>query len=198
MKPHTFLFFGRSGSGKGTQAKLLINFLEKLELAHKVVYIETGAKLREFSEEVGLSAKQTKEVMAEGGLLPSFIPIWIWTNYFVRHLNGDEHMILDGLSRRPYEAPILDDALQFYNREQPFVLIISVSREWAKDHLLKRGRADDSNLDIDARLDWFDTNVAPTIDYYKKKPYYRVIEINGEQPIEAVFAEILQKTGLQG
>jgi adenylate kinase family enzyme len=195
MNPQTFLFFGRSGCGKGTQAKLLIEHIQKKDPAHKIVYIETGAKFREFSQEVGLTAKLTADVLAKGGLLPSFLPIWIWTNIFVRNLEGQEHMILDGLSRRAYEAPILDDALKFYKREKPFVLIIDVSKDWAKDRLLNRGREDDNKLDIDARLGWFDTNVMPTIEYFKSNPYYTVLTINGEQAIEDVHREILQKTG---
>ena len=139
MKPQTFLFFGKSGCGKGTQAKLLMDKLRKKDKKNKIVYIETGSKLREFSQEVGLSAEMTAKIMAEGGLLPSFIPIWIWTNYFIRYMSGNEHLILDGLSRRIYEAPVLDDALKFYKREKPFVVLIDVSDEWAKKHLLNRG-----------------------------------------------------------
>jgi adenylate kinase len=196
MTPQTFLFFGRSGSGKGTQAKLLIEYLKKVDSNRQVEYIETGSKLREFSNEVGLTAQMTSEVMKVGGLLPSFIPIWIWTNYFVRYMDGSEHLILDGLSRRAYEAPILDDALKFYKREKPFVLLIDVSREWAKEHLLGRGRSDDTHKDIDARLDWYDTNVLPTIEYFKNNDYYRTIVINGEQGIEDVHKEIQEKTGM--
>lgn len=196
MTPHTFLFFGRSGSGKGTQAKLLMDALGRKDPEKRTMYIETGAKLREFIEEAGLSAELTKSVMSKGGLLPSFIPIWIWTNYFIRHLKGSEHLILDGLARRLYEAPVLDDALKFYNREKPFVIVITTSREWAKERLLGRGRADDTKLDIDARMDWFDGNVTPTIDFFRQNAYYTTIVIDGEQSIEAVHREIMHKTGL--
>ncbi|MES2436525.1 MAG: nucleoside monophosphate kinase [Patescibacteria group bacterium] len=196
MTPQTFLFFGRSGSGKGTQAKLLIDYLKKKTPETQVEYIETGSKLREFSNEVGLTAKMTSDIMKVGGLLPSFIPIWIWTNYFVRYMDGSEHLILDGLSRRAYEAPILDDALKFYKREKPFVLLIDVPRDWAKDHLLHRGRSDDTQKDIDSRLDWYDSNVLPTVEYFKNNEYYTFITINGNQSIEDVHKQILEKTGM--
>ncbi|MCC2631239.1 MAG: adk, adenylate kinase, adenylate kinase [Candidatus Paceibacter sp.] len=196
MTPYTFLFFGKSGSGKGTQAKLLAEYLKKKDPERQVEYIETGAKLREFSDEVGLTAQLTKKVMTEGGLLPSFVPIWIWTNYFVRYLDGSEHLILDGLSRRSYEAPVLDDALKFFNREKPFVIILNVSDHLAREHLLSRGRSDDNKLDIDSRLDWFKTNVDPTIDYFKKNSYYTVLEIDGEQSIKEVHQEILKRAGI--
>jgi adenylate kinase family enzyme len=196
MNPKTFLLFGKSGSGKGTQARMLIEYLRKTDPERQIEYIETGSKLREFSQEVGLTAEMTKDVMAKGGLLPSFIPIWIWTNYFIRYFDGKEHLILDGLSRRSYEAPVLDDALKFYKREKPFVVIINVSDAWAKQHLLSRGRADDNKLDIDARLEWYKTNVEPTVEYFKKNEYYTVLEINGEQSIEDVFKEIVKKAGM--
>jgi adenylate kinase family enzyme len=196
MTPQTFIFFGRSGSGKGTQAKLLIDYLKEKDANRKVIYIETGSRLREFAHEVGLSAEMTREVMSKGGLLPSFIPIWIWTNVFVRNLTGNEHLILDGLSRRPYEAPILDDALKFYKREQPIVFSIDVSRDWAREHLLHRGRSDDNKIDIEARFDWFEENVMPTVEFFRKNPYYRVLEINGEQAIEDVHKEVVAKIGL--
>lgn len=171
MTPHTFLLFGRSGSGKGTQAKLLKEYLLKKNPETQVEYIETGAKLREFIQEVGLTAEMTRKIMSEGGLLPSFIPIWIWTNYFVRYMDGSEHLILDGLARRQYEAPVLDDALKFYKREKPFVITLNTSREWSKERLLGRGRSDDNNKDIESRFDWFEANVTPTIDYFRKNDY---------------------------
>jgi adenylate kinase family enzyme len=191
MTPQTYMFFGRSGSGKGTQAKLLIDFLQKKDQKNKVVYIETGAKFREFAQEVGLTAQLVAKTMNEGGLLPSFLPIWVWTNIFVRNLSGNEHLILDGLSRRTYEAPILTDALKYYNREKPHVIVVNVSREWSKHKLLNRNRYDDNNKDIDARLDWYEKNVLPTIEYFKNEPYYTVVEVNGEQAIEKVHEDIL-------
>jgi len=196
MKPHTFILFGRAGSGKGTQAQNIINYLKKKDPDNNVIYIETGSKLREFADEVGQSAELTKKVMATGGLLPSFIPIWIWTNIFVRHMAGHEHLVLDGLSRRLYEAPVLDDALKFYNRENPIVISIEVSREWSRARLEARGRSDDNARDIEERLNWYDTNVLPTIEYFKTNPHYHFVSVNGEQSIEEVSKELLEKAGI--
>jgi adenylate kinase family enzyme len=196
MKPLTFIFFGKSGSGKGTQAKLLMEVLKKKSPEKEVEYIETGAKLREFSKEVGLTAKMTSDLMTKGGLLPSFVPIWIWTTYFVRYFDNTEHLVLDGLSRRLYEAPILDDALKFYKREKPFVVVMNVSDKWARERLLERSRADDVEKDISTRLAWFTDNVSPTIDYFRKNDYYTILDINGEQSIEDVQEEIIRKAGL--
>jgi adenylate kinase len=195
MQPQTFIFFGPSGSGKGTQAEKLINFLKEKD-SKKVLYIETGKKFREFSQEASLTAKLTQESLSSGGLLPEFLPIWLWAEYFVRHISGDEHMVLDGLSRRAHEAPILDSAMRFYKREKPIILNIEVSKEWATERLLGRGRSDDTKEGIEKRLDWYYKNVLPAVDYFRDNTYYNFVTINGEQSIEEVFEEILEKTKL--
>lgn len=191
MNPKTFIFFGRAGCGKGTQAKLLVKYLEGEHPESKSVYIETGAKLREFIKGSGLTQELTAKIMAQGGLLPSFLPIWIWTGTFIESLTGKEHIVLDGLSRQPYEAPVLDDALKFYGRQNPVVIVLNVSNEWSKQRLVSRGRYDDKDKDINERLSWYETNVVPTIDFFRKNNYYKVIDINGEQTIEKVQADII-------
>jgi adenylate kinase family enzyme len=195
MKPYSFIFFGLSGSGKGTQAKLLIDYLKNKD-KRPVIYLETGAKFREFVTEVSKTAQMTKQIMDEGGLLPEFLPIWIWTEYLVKHFSGEEHMVLDGLARRAHEVPILDSALRFYQRERPFVILINVSKKWAVERLLGRGRSDDNVSDIEKRVNWYYENVLPSVEYFKTNDFYNFIEINGEQEIEDVFKEIILKTGI--
>lgn len=195
MTPQTFIFFGPSGSGKGTQAKLLIDKIKEKDNSKPVLYIETGQKLRDFVTETSFAAREAKNIMESGGLLPEFLPIWIWTEYFVRHVAGDEHMVLDGLSRRAHEAPILDSAMKFYKRENPFVISIELPREVAAERLHNRKRIDDTNLDIEKRLDWYNANVLPAIEYFKTNPYYRFISIDGNQDIGIVHQEILNKIG---
>lgn len=194
MNPQTFIFFGPSGSGKGTQAKLLIEEIKKRDASKEVLYIETGQKFREFMTESSFTAKETKRIIEEGGLLPEFLPIWIWTEYFVRHIGGNEHIILDGLSRRPHEAPILDSAIKFYKRENPFVVSIELSDEIAADRLRNRGRTDDNNLDIEARLKWYKDNVMPAIDYFRNNPFYKFVAVDGSRSIEEVHQDIIKST----
>lgn len=196
MVPQTFIFFGPSGAGKGTQAKILIDYLKKKDPETPTLYVETGQRFRDFMTEASYTAIRTKEVIDNGGLLPEFLPIWIWSEYLVKHVSGNEHMILDGLSRRSHEAPILNSAMKFYKREKPFVISIEVSRDWAKDRLLGRERGDDKIEQIIKRLDWFEKNVCPAMDYFKDNEFYRYISINGEQTIEEVTKEILEKTGI--
>lgn len=189
MSPQTIIFFGPSGAGKGTQAKLLIDKLKEKD-SRSVLYIETGQRFRDFSSEASMTAKLAKEIMTSGGLLPEFLPIWIWTEYLIRHVSGDEHMILDGLSRRAHEAPILDSAMRFYKREKPVVISLEVSSEWAKERLLARGRGDDNGHDIEERIAWYYKNVVPAMEYFKNNSYYNFVSINGEQDIDKVHSDI--------
>lgn len=191
MQPQTIILFGLSGAGKGTQAKLLIDTLKGKD-SRDVLYVETGQRFRDFSTEASHTAEIARDIMQSGGLLPEFLPIWIWTEYFIRHISGDEHMVLDGLSRRAHEAPILDSALKFYKREKPYVLSIEVSDTWAKERLVNRGRSDDNGKDIDERIAWYHKNVQPAMDYFRNNPYYTFVSINGEQSIEGVHLEILK------
>lgn len=196
MTPKTFIFFGPSGAGKGTQARILIDHLASIDPERKTLYIETGRRFREFMTEASFTAMKTKELIEEGGLLPEFLPIWLWSEYFVRHVSGDEHMILDGLSRRAHEAPILNSAMKFYGREKPYVIMIEVSRNWAREKLLARERGDDKLEQIEKRLDWFENNVVAAVEYFKNSEFYNFISVNGEQSIVEVNKEIMSKIGL--
>jgi len=196
MTPQTFIFFGPSGSGKGTQAKLLQEKLKRKDPDRKILYIETGKKFREISQGNSFTAKEIKKVIENGGLLPEFLPIWVWTGIMMDNIAGDEHIFMDGLSRQPKEAPILDSAIRFYKRETPLVISIEVSDEWAMERLKERGRNDDTDKEIKKRLDWYKENVIPAIEYFKNNPYYKFISINGEQTIEEVHKEIMEKVGL--
>src|ERR1035437_9211224 len=155
MKPKTFILFGPAGSGKGTQSEQLTKYFNSVDPGRKVVYIETGQKLREFIKGTGLTRDLVKDVMSKGGLLPAFIPIWIWTSTFINELDSTSHVVLDGLCRRVPEAPILDGAMQFYGREKPIVVILNVSDEECIRRSLNRKRYDDKTEEIQKRLTWY-------------------------------------------
>lgn len=196
MNPLTFILFGPSGSGKGTQAKLLIEKINSLDNSRKVLYLETGEKLREFAETDSYTASRTKEIMTKGGLMPEFLPIMLWSKFFVDNMTGNEHLVIDGISRKLHEAWILDSAMQFYSRENPYIISLNVSPEWATDRLEERGRVDDKSQEIKRRMDWYEKSVKPALDHFRANSYYKFVDINGEQSIEDVHKEILEKVGL--
>jgi adenylate kinase family enzyme len=192
MQQKTFILFGRSGSGKGTQAHLLRDYLANNDPEkRRILYIETGSRLREFKDEASYTAKLTAEILDAGKLMPSFVPIWIWTDYLIRNAAGNEHLVLDGISRHPSEAAIIDAAMQFYKRERPYIINLNVSEDWARARLLERKRSDDSDTYISERLHWYRTNVLQSIELLRKNPLYHYVEVNGEQPIENVHKDIV-------
>lgn len=188
--PKTIIFFGRSGAGKGTQAKLLNGVLQ--ERGRDVIYIETGRELRSFTKDTSNhTAVLTNEIMDKGELLPAFLPVWLWSDILVDNFTGRQDLILDGLARRISEAPILDSAMKFYNRKDVIIINITVTREEARKRLLTRGREDDNDLDIDERLNWYDRDVIPVLEFFEERKGYHYLDINGEQDREAVQKEIM-------
>ncbi len=194
MHPRTIIFYGRSGSGKSTQLALLRAALKEKDPERSIFYIQTGDEFRKFIEEDSYTSKLAQEIANTGGLQPAFLPIWIWTGILVKNMTGNEHVFFDGLVRRYPEALVFDSAVQFYKWEKPDVVNITVSQAWAVKRLMERGRHDDTASGISKRLDWFDTEVIPAIEYFRKNEYYNFIDINGEQTIEKVFEDI--KTAL--
>jgi adenylate kinase len=192
MTSHAYIFFGKSGSGKGTQAELLKQELEKK--GRTVIYIETGQLLRNFiaSGDSHLH-DQTKSIIENGKLMPVFFPVYLWARVLVEQYTGSEDIIFDGVSRRIEEAPIIDSALDFLGIENRTVLDIMVSDQWVIDRLSARGRADDSVEGIQKRLSWFESNVVPVLEYFKINRKYTFLDIIGEQTIEAVHTEIMTK-----
>lgn len=192
MTPQSFIFYGPSGCGKGTQAKLLIEYLKKNDPAREVIYIETGARIRGMiNDTAGYTRDLVKNVLDHGGLLPEFVPIWIWSHYLITKFTGKEHLVLDGVARRPQESPIVESSLHFYGFEKPTVILMNVSKTWAKEKLKGRGRYDDDEAEIDRRLDWFEKNTVPAMHYFKNSQKSRFLEVNGEQPIEKVHEDII-------
>jgi adenylate kinase family enzyme len=197
--PITALFYGVSGAGKGTQAELLIKYLE-LEAPQQsnALYIETGEELRGFIRSEGYSQHLTAEVLSKGKLLPSFMPIYIWTTTLVNQFTGTEHLILDGLARRVMEVPILDAALAFYGRSDYHVFVLDISDEVALDRLRGRARGDDEGNEtgMKTKISWYRENVVPCIKAFEEMGRM-VHHINGEQSIDAIHRNILAALGIQ-
>jgi adenylate kinase family enzyme len=193
MEQKTVLFFGRSGSGKGTQAKLLVDYL-KNKTGANVLYIETGGMGREFvSASDSLTGKIIQDIMTKGGLWPEFFPIWLWSNHLIKNFTGSEHVILDGSCRRLMEASILDSTVKFYKIKNPVAILLDVSNEWAKERLIARARKDDDMKAIDLRLSWFDGNVMEAITFFQNNSDWTFHTIKGDRSIEEIHKEIVER-----
>lgn len=215
--PQIFIVLGRSGCGKGTQAKLLA---EKLGLP----IIGSGDLLRERAKLSDPVGRKIKSIIDKGELAPSSFMVHLWTDRLeeLEKKNGDlRGVILDGFPRKLLEAAILDETLDLYGWKNVKIFLIDISRQEAVNRLTKRricktcgktfpyigkykdlekcdqcggqlvARQDDKPESIQERLEYFEQEVMPVIEHYEKKGW--LVRINGEQEIEKVFEEILRK-----
>ncbi len=195
MDLQTFIFIGRSGCGKGTQAELLKKYVEEHDTKKRsIYYLETGERFRDFLSKDGYSNKLAREIAENSELQPSFLAISMWSNNFLENLNGEEHIFIDGTPRTLPETYILETALNFYKRGRAKVIYINVSREESEKRLLARGRNDDKkNGDIEKRLNWFDNDVVPAVMYLSQNKNHDFFDIDGEQSVEDVHKELISR-----
>lgn len=196
MNPQTIIFIGRSGCGKGTQAQLVEKILEQKSPEKIIVHLETGKLFREFIKGATHTQEVSKNILEGGGLQPEFLTVHLWAGFLVGNMRKDCHLLIDGTPRRRDEASVLHTAFQFYERTKPHVIYLNVSREQSEARMLERKRKDDTKQDIQLRLDWFDQEVMPAVEYYRNNAFYSFHDINGERPIEEVHNDIVKSLGL--
>lgn len=195
MTPQTFIFMGRSGSGKGTQTDLLMKKIAEDSLPQ--FRMETGPRFRTLSGQEGnYTSDVLRDLLKNGGLPAEFLAIYVWTTELIERAKKEQHWFFDGVCRRPVEAPVFADALKFYGRggNSVHVLYLDVTNEWSTERLLARARGfgDDKPELIARRLQWFERDVLPAIEYLRDKSGFHFCKINGEQTIEQVHSDILR------
>jgi adenylate kinase family enzyme len=196
-KPQVFIFIGRSGCGKGAQVDLLIKALKEADSSRGVLYIQTGQEFRKFIQGQSFSAKRSKVCNEKGGLQPEFLAIKMWVDALVDNYNGTDHVVFDGTPRKFHEAGVLESIFDFYDFDKPYVVNIDVSREESRKRLLLRKRMDDNESEISKRLDWYETDVAPTVEYFRKNAKYIFLKIDGERPIPDIHADLMKRLGFR-
>lgn len=184
--PKVIILLGPSGSGKGTQAKLL---QEKFGLD----YVGSGNLLRARQEIHDFSGKKLREVLIMGGFTPTAVIFGLWLTRWEEIKNKPEFngFVIDGSPRKILEAELIDQTLEWYEWDKYLsIFLVDVSRKESSRRLLKRKREDDTLEAINSRLDLFEREVVPVIEYYEKSD--RLTRINGEQSIEDVHRDILR------
>ncbi len=189
-----YVFMGRSGSGKGTQVQLLKDEFTKKKV--KFLHIETGALLREYAKGDSYVQRIVRNLIQSGELAPDPVIIGLWINYIVRNFTGKEQLIFDGAPRKLIEAVFLDSTMRFLNIHKYQVLYIDVSRETCIKRLTSRSRSDDVASAIENRMNWFDRDVMPALEFFRTNKDCIVTGINGEQKPEAIHQEIMIKIHL--
>ncbi|MFA6554692.1 MAG: nucleoside monophosphate kinase [Candidatus Paceibacterota bacterium] len=196
MKLQSFIFIGRSGCGKGTQIKLLMDALKKKDPEHDILYIYTGQEFRKFIKGESATQKVSKVLYETGGLMPEFLTVHMWATPLIENYKGNQHLIFDGTPRKFHEAGVLNSIFNFYGLEKPWVVHLEISPEEAMKRLSLRQRLDDKEEDVTKRLAWYKTDVEPTIEYYKGNPNYNFLQIDGQRTPEAIHEDIVKIVGL--
>ncbi len=192
MNAETFIFFGIVGSGKGTQAKLLQDFLNAQD-GKEMVYISSGNEYRKIIESGTQTASLVKTTLNEGRLLPDFLTNSMFIHILINTLSPEKHLIADGYPRTIGQSQCFEGAMQFYGREKVKIIYIELGETEAIKRMKLRGRSDDTDEGIAKRFQEYIHNVIPAMDYFKGKAGYETFTINGEQSIEDVHKDIIEK-----
>ncbi len=190
----TIIFIGNSGCGKGTQADLIEKKLKKK--GEKVFHLEIGDEFRDLLNMTTYTAELARGVSERGELQPEFLAIKMWANLFNLYYSPDKNVIIDGSPRKLEEAKILHQALKFYEIKNASVVYVKIPREVAKERMLSRGRKDDTEEKIEGRLDWFESEVMESIEFFRDHRFYEFIEVDGEESIEKINKKIEKELGI--
>jgi adenylate kinase len=180
------VLLGAPGSGKGTQAARLKEHLQ-------VPHISTGDLLRgevAAGSKLGLAAK---EVMARGELVSDAILLGMLEDRFSRP-DTRGGFILDGYPRNLAQADALDTLLARMGQPFDFAVQLEVPTELLVERIAGRaaaeGRADDNPESVRKRLDVYDSQTAPVIEFYRQHGQLTVVD--GVGSLDDVFTRILE------
>jgi adenylate kinase family enzyme len=187
----TFVFFGIVGSGKGTQVKLLMDFI-KGKGGKEFVYAYPGDEYRKIIESGSYTGTLMKDSVSRGELQPGFFSDAIVTNILISSLTKDSHLITDGYPRAVDQSQSFEKMMKWYKRDDVKIIYIEVGKVEAMKRNLLRGRHDDTKEGIEKRFDEYINSVVPAMDYFKGKAGYTIYTINGEQSVENVHKDIIK------
>lgn len=194
MKPQTFVFFGIVGSGKGTQVKLLMDFLKSKD-EKEIVYAYPGNEYRKIIESKSETASLVHATIDAGHLQPDFLTNSIFVNFLIKDISQEKHLIVDGYPRTPNQSECFEETMKFYGRNDIKIIYIELSEQEAMKRNLLRGRHDDTEEGIKKRIDEYVNKVIPSMGYFKGKNGYTIYTVNGEQSMEGVHKDIIKVLG---
>ncbi len=185
------IFIGRSGCGKGTQSKLLIDYFTSKN--QDTLYLSTGNEFRKLiAEGDNFTSKKVDKIYDEGGRHPDFLCVTILGNFFKNQYDANKNIIMDGGLRSLNEAQTVADIFDFYEIKNTKVFHLDVSHEWSVDKLKKRGRDDDNDLIFEVKKKWYEEEVVPAIDFLKNNSKFDFYVINGENDIQEIHQDIIK------
>lgn len=175
------IFVGVSGAGKGTQSELLGR-----DTGYD--YLSTGDILRAYA------SPEQKLKMLGGELLDDENMIAI-VEAALRQQRDANKVILDGFPRTIAQASWLLDVIKRKGLIIDAVIHLQVSAAVVQSRLQGRGRQDDTQAAIAARIAWYERYTRPVVDFFKAHEI-PVFDIDGSGATSAVYAIIKEKLNI--
>lgn len=180
--------FGPPGAGKGTQAKFIS---EKLDIVH----LSTGDVLRgQLKNRSKLSLKLQK-VIDDGQLVSDKILNQIVLKR-ISQKDCIKGFVFDGYPRTIFQAHFIEE--YFYKNNLSFNYFIEfylenetiISRITSR--FLTENRTDDSEKIISTRIEEYNKETRPVLEYYKKQYSSIYHTVNGDQEIDKINSILLK------
>ena len=180
------VLLGAPGSGKGTQATRLKDYLQ-------VPHISTGDLLRAEVAAGSPLGLEAKAIMARGDLVSDAILLGMLEERFSRPDTGGG-FILDGYPRNLAQASALGDLLKRIGQPMDCAVQLDVDTELLVQRIAGRakaeGRADDNPESVRKRLAIYSEQTAPVVDYYRQQDKLTVVD--GVGTLDDVFKRIIE------
>jgi adenylate kinase len=174
------VFLGPPGSGKGTQAQRLKDYLH-------VAHLSTGEILRDAGRAGTSLGATAAQYMQAGQLVPDVVVVGIVVER-IEQPDCKHGCLFDGFPRTLPQAKALDEMLAARGMPLDLVLALDVREEKLVKRLLARGRADDIRETIRERFRQYNRLTEPLLEYYSELGILRPID--GEGTPEEVFARV--------
>lgn len=183
------ILLGPPGAGKGTQAQILVDRRDMVQLS-------TGDMLRAARTSGTEMGRRVADVMDRGELVTDEIVIGLIRERLEQGSAGG--FIFDGFPRTLAQADALGDLLAEFGQSLDAVIELQVNDDVLVDRIVGRAeqaraagqpvRADDNAESLKVRLMEYYKKTAPLIGYYHAKGNLQ--SIDGLAAIDAVAAEI--------
>ena len=158
-----------------------------------VPHITTGDMIREMTARPTELGQELKRVSDRGELVSDELMIRLIRDRLSR---GDTvaGFVIDGFPRTMPQAEALSDVLRELGRELDVVFDLQVpDREVLMKRMLRRaaeeGRSDDTPEAMQRRLELYDRETAPLVDYYRSHQA-NVVGVHADRSPDEVFHEI--------
>jgi adenylate kinase len=178
------LLIGAPGSGKGTQAELLVQ-------RYGITHISSGDLLRQHVQEQTALGRQIKSYLDRGDLVPIGIVLDMLRKPVVAAVEAGGY-VLDGFPRTVEQAQASFPTAHALGAEVQAAIHLDVPRDELVRRLLARGRgSDDTEEVIEHRLQVYLDQTVPLLEYYAGREW--MFAVDGSQPPDAVHQEIVAR-----